>query len=76
MEFGHKERQNGFLLPLYQRAETTGKLHYCNVSVKATRTIREAAEYRSIGIHKIDSLLKESVKRKEFEEFLSQRPII
>ena len=56
---------------------------------KVTLTIREAAEYSNIGINKIDSLLrtpncpfvlyvgtKKLVKRKEFEEFLSQRLII
>ena len=57
--------------------------------MKVTLTIREAAEYSNIGINKIDSLLrtpncpfvlyvgtKKLVKRKEFEEFLSQRLII
>ena len=56
---------------------------------KTTLTIREAAEYSNIGINKIDSLLrapncpfvlyvgsKKLVKRKEFEQFLSQRMII
>ena len=59
------------------------------IHLKVTLTIREAAEYSNIGIHKIDSLLrapncpfvlyvgtKKLVKRKEFEEFLSQRLII
>ena len=59
------------------------------IHLKVTLTIREAAEYSNIGINKIDSLLrtpscpfglyvgtKKSVKRKEFEEFLSQRLII
>lgn len=59
------------------------------VHLKVTLTIREAAEYSNIGINKIDSLLrtpncpfvlyvgtKKLVKRKEFEEFLSQRLII
>ena len=54
-----------------------------------TLTIREAAEYRNIGINKIDSLLrtpnclfvlyvgaKKLVKRKEFEQFISQKLII
>lgn len=56
---------------------------------KMLLSIREAAEYSNIGINKIDSLLrtpncpfvlyvgtKKFVKRKEFEEFLSQRLII
>ena len=59
------------------------------IHLKVTLTIREAAEYSNIGINKIDSLLrtpncpfvlyvgtKKFVKRKEFEEFLSQRLII
>lgn len=59
------------------------------VHLKVTLTIREAAEYSNIGINKIGSLLrtpncpfvlyvgtKKLVKRKEFEEFLSQRLII
>lgn len=56
---------------------------------KVTLTIREAAEYSNIGINKIDSMLrspncpfvlfvgtKKLVKRKEFEEFISQTLII
>ena len=59
------------------------------IHLKFTLTIREAAEYSNIGINKIDSMLrtpncpfvlyvgtKKLVKRKEFEEFLSQRLII
>ena len=59
------------------------------IHLKVTLTIREAAEYSNIGINKIDSFLrtpncpfvlyvgtKKLVKRKEFEEFLSQRLII
>ena len=59
------------------------------IHLKVTLTIREAAEYSNIGINKIDSLLRtpncpfvlyvgtrKLVKRKEFEEFLSQRLII
>ena len=59
------------------------------IHLKVTLTIREAAEYSNIGINKIDSMLrapncpfvlyvgsKKLVKRKEFEQFLSQRMII
>ena len=59
------------------------------IHLKVTLTIREAAEYSNIGINKIDRLLRtpncpfvlyvgtrKLVKRKEFEEFLSQRLII
>ena len=57
--------------------------------MKVTLTIWEAAEYSNIGINKIDSLLrtpncpfvlyvgtKKLVKRKEFEQFISQKLII
>lgn len=59
------------------------------IHLKMTLTIREAAEYSNIGINKIDSMLrmpgcpfvlyvgsKKLVKRKEFEQFISQRVII
>ena len=59
------------------------------VYLKMTLTIREAAEYSNIGINKIDSMLrtpncpfvlfvgtKKLVKRKEFEEYISQKLII
>ena len=56
---------------------------------KVTLTIKEAAEYSNIGINKIDSMLrtpncpfvlfvgtKKLVKRKEFEQYISERLII
>ena len=56
---------------------------------KVTLTIKEAAEYSNIGINKIDAMLrspncpfvlfvgtKKLVKRREFEEFISQTLII
>ena len=56
---------------------------------KMLLSIREAAEYSNIGINKIDELLKQPncpfvlfvgtkklVKRKEFEEYISQSLII
>lgn len=59
------------------------------IHLKVTLTIREAAEYSNIGVNKIDSLLrtpncpfvlyvgtKKLVKRKEFEQFISQKLII
>lgn len=59
------------------------------IHLKMTLTIREAAEYSNIGINKIDNLLrapncpfvlyvgtKKLVKRREFEEFISQKMII
>lgn len=59
------------------------------IHLKVTLTIREAAEYSNIGINKIENMLrapncpfvlfvgtKKLVKRKEFEEFISQKQII
>lgn len=53
------------------------------IHLKLTLTIKEAAEYSSIGINKIESMLKQPncpfvlyvgtrklVKRKEFEEYI------
>ena len=59
------------------------------IHLKMTLTAREAAEYSNIGINTIDSMLrtpncpfvlyvgtKKLVKRKEFEQFISQRLVI
>ena len=59
------------------------------IHLKVALTAREAAEYSNIGINKIDSMLrtpncpfvlyvgtKKLVKRKEFEQFISQRLVI
>ncbi len=68
--------------PIVQRGEhMTVPIH-----LKAALTIKEAAAYSNIGINKIDSLLrspncpfvlyvgtKKLVKRKEFEEFISNK---
>ena len=59
------------------------------ISQKVALTIHEAAEYSNIGINKIDSMLrmpncpfvlfvgtKKLVKRKEFEQYISQKLVI
>ena len=59
------------------------------IHLKMVPTIKEAAEYSSIGINKIDAMLKQPncpfvlyvgtrklVKRKEFEEYISGKLII
>ena len=59
------------------------------IHLKVALTIREAAAYTSIGINKIDALLrspncpfvlfvgtKKLVKRKEFEQFISSKLVI
>ena len=59
------------------------------IHLKMTLTTKEAAEYGNIGINKIDSMLrspncpfvlfvgtKKLVKRKEFEQFISEKLVI
>ncbi|WP_417018353.1 excisionase [Anaerotignum sp.] len=59
------------------------------IHLKLTLTIKEAAEYSNIGINKIDSLLRQPncpfvlfigtrklVKRKEFEQYISNKLMI
>ena len=59
------------------------------IHLKSTLTTKEAAEYSNIGINKIDSMLrspncpfvlfvgtKKLVKRKEFEEYISEKLVI
>lgn len=62
------------------------KVQNVPIHLKVTLTIKEASEYSNIGINKIDNMLrkpncpfvlfvgtKKLVKRKEFEEFISQK---
>lgn len=66
--------------------DTIGKVP---IHLKMTLTTKEAAEYSNIGINKIDNMLrspncpfvlfvgtKKLVKRKEFEQYISQRLVI
>ena len=66
--------------------DTIGKVP---IHLKMTLTTKEADEYSNIGINKIDSMLrspncpfvlfvgtKKLVKRKEFEQYISQRLVI
>ena len=59
------------------------------IHLKLNLTVKEAAEYSNIGINKIDSMLrtpncpfvlfvgtKKLVKRREFEEYISQKLVI
>ena len=59
------------------------------IHLKVTLTIKEAAAYSNIGINKIESMLrspncpfvlfagtKKLVKRKEFEQFISEKLVI
>lgn len=64
-------------------------VNHVPIHLKINLTSKEAAEYSNIGINKIDSMLrtpncpfvlyvgtKKLVKRKEFEEYISQSLII
>lgn len=64
-------------------------VNHVSIHLKMNLTSKEAAEYSNIGINKIDSMLrtpncpfvlyvgtKKLVKRKEFEEYISQSLII
>ena len=59
------------------------------LNLKLTMTVKEAAEYSNIGINRIDRMLrnpncpfvlyvgtKKLVKRKEFEQFISEKLVI
>ena len=65
------------------------KISTVPIHLKMTLTTREAAEYSNIGINKIDSMLrsptcpfvlfvgtKKLVKRKEFEQYISEKLVI
>ena len=67
-------------------SETTNKVP---IHLKMTLTAKEAAEYSNIGVNKIDALLrmpncpfvlfvgtKKLVKRKAFEDFISNKLVI
>lgn len=64
-------------------------VNHVPIHLKMNLTSKEAAEYSNIGINKIDSMIrtpncpfvlyvgtKKLVKRKEFEEYISQSLII
>ena len=66
-----------------------GKTQTVPIQAKVTLTIKEAAEYSSIGINKLENLLrsprcpfvlyvgkKKLVKRKEFEKFIADSVVI
>ncbi len=74
----------GAVTPMCVQPEAHVPIH-----LKMTLTIKEAAEYSSIGINKIDALLKQPncsfvlfvgtrklVKRREFEEYIRHELVI
>ena len=75
---------NGAVTPMCVQPEAHVPIH-----LKMTLTIKEAAEYSSIGINKIDAMLKQPncpfvlfvgtrklVKRREFEEYIRHKLVI
>ena len=67
----------------------TNEIERVPIHLKMNLTIKEAAEYSNIGINKIDSMLrspncpfvlyvgsKKLVKRKEFEQYISDKFVI
>lgn len=67
----------------------TNEIERVPIHLKLNLTIKEAAEYSNIGINKIDSMLrspncpfvlfvgtKKLVKRKEFEQYISNKLVI
>ena len=67
----------------------TNEIERVPIHLKMNLTIKEAAEYSNIGINKIDSMLrspncpfvlyvgtKKLVKRKEFEQYISDKLVI
>ena len=67
----------------------TAKMDRVPIHLKMTLTVKEAVEYSNIGINKIDSMLrspncpfvlfvgtKKLVKRKKFEEYISDKLVI
>ena len=67
----------------------TNEIERVPIHLKINLTIKEAAEYSNIGINKIDSMLrspncpfvlyvgtKKLVKRKEFEQYISDKLVI
>ena len=67
----------------------TNEIERVPIHLKMNLTIKEAAEYSNIGINKIDSMLRSPncpfvlfvgtrklVKRKEFEQYISDKFVI
>ena len=74
---------------LYEKGEIVMENIKVPIHLKVALTIKEAAEYSNIGINKIDNMLrtpncpfvlfigtKKLVKRKEFEQYISERLVI
>ena len=76
---------DGYIMKVDDTQQMENSINQVPIHLKMTFTAKEAAEYSNIGINKIDSMLrspncpfvlfvgsKKLVKRKEFEQYISQ----
>ena len=80
---------DGYIMKVDDTQQMDNSINQVPIHLKMTLTAKEAAEYSNIGINKIDSMLrspncpfvlfvgsKKLVKRKEFEQYISQALVI
>ena len=80
---------DGYIIKVDDTQQMENSINQVPIHLKMTLTAKEAAEYSNIGINKIDSMLrspncpfvlfvgsKKMVKRKEFEQYISQALVI
>ena len=80
---------DGYIMKVDDTQQMENSINQVPIHLKMTLTAKEAAEYSNIGINKIDSMLrspncpfvlfvgsKKLVKRKEFEQYISQALVI
>ena len=80
---------DGYIIKVDDTQQMENSINQVPIHLKMTLTAKEAAAYSNIGINKIDSMLrspncpfvlfvgsKKLVKRKEFEQYISQALVI
>ena len=80
---------DGYIIKVDDTQQMENSINQVPIHLKMTLTAKEAAAYSNIGINKIDSMLrspncpfvlfvgsKKLVKRKEFEQYISQAFVI
>ena len=80
---------DGYIIKVDDTQQMENSINQVPIHLKMTLTAKEAAAYSNIGINKIDSMLrspncpfvlfvgsKKLVKRKEFEQYISQVLVI
>ena len=80
---------DGYIMKVDDTQQMENSINQVPIHLKMTLTAKEAAAYSNIGINKIDSMLrspncpfvlfvgsKKLVKRKEFEQYISQALVI